>query len=134
MSAPSPLPDYIYKILPNTSVYQGIPVPVPAGWEIPQTDVDSKDGFIHFSTRTQLPGTLNRFFSSDETVQLLKIDYKRLSSFKVVKWEKASNGDSFPHLYAQLEGEYVRDLILTGKGTGWDSTVDDLIKKGWLEA
>lgn len=133
MSAPIPLPNHVYKIFPNTTVYQGTPIPVPSDWEFPQSEVDANDGFVHLSTLEQLPGTLSRFFGSESTVQLLKIDYKRLSSFKVVKWELASNGDTFPHLYAQLTGEFVRDLKLAAKGTSWESTAEDLIKQGWLE-
>lgn len=63
-----------------------------------------------------------------------RIDYKRLSSFKSVKWELANNGDSSPHLYAQLTGEFVRGLKLIGKGTSWESTIENLIKQGWLES
>lgn len=133
MAAPNPLPNFVYKILPNTPVYQGTPVPVPADWEFPQTEVDADDGFVHMSTASQLPGTLSRFFATDETVQLLKIDYKRMSAFKVVKWDQASNGDSFPHLYARLTGEFVRDLKLAGKGSGWQDSVAQLKDKGWLE-
>jgi len=130
----TPQPNYVYKILPNTPVYQGTPIPVPPSWIFPQTEVDAKDGFIHMSTAVQLPGTLSRFFGSDETVQLLKIDYKRLSSFKIVKWEKASNGDTFPHLYAQLEGEYVRELKIVGKGeSSWEAAVETLAQDGFVE-
>jgi len=135
MSAPTQLPNYVYKILPNTSFYQGIPIPVPASFEIKQTEVDARDGFVHMSTVAQLGGTLNRFFSTpeDEVVQLLKVDYKRLSAFKVVKWEKASNGDSFPHLYATLVGEYVRDVKLVARGVhGWEDALGKLVEDGWL--
>ena len=134
MSAPSPLPNYIYKIFPNTTVYQGTPIPVPSDWSFPQTEVDAKDGFVHLSTLRQLPGTLSRFFTADDTVQLLKVDFARLSAFKIVKWEQASNGDSFPHLYAELTGEFVRDLKVVKKNSSWESTVEELIKQGWLEA
>ena len=133
MSAPNPLPDFVYKIFANTSVYQGTPIPVPASWVFPQTDVDAKDGFVHMSTAQQLPGTLSRFFAGDSAVQLLKIDYKKLSGFKIVKWEKASNGDVFPHLYAKLEGEYVLDIKLVAKGDGWDYAMKELQQEGWLE-
>jgi len=135
-AAPNQLPNYVYKILPNTSFFQGIPIPVPDSHEIKQTDVDARDGFVHMSTVAQLGGTLNRFFSSesDSIVQLLKVDYKRLSAFKVVKWERASNGESFPHLYATLVGEYVRDVKLVARGVhGWEDALGKLVEEGWLE-
>ncbi|TDL27723.1 hypothetical protein BD410DRAFT_760858 [Rickenella mellea] len=133
MATPSVLPNYVYKILPNTSVYQGTPIPVPADWPFPQTEVDAKDGFVHMSTAAQLEGTLNRFFGTDQTVQLLKIDYARLSAFKIVKWEKASDGQLFPHLYATLDGEYVRDLNVVPKESGWGHAVKLLVEQGWIE-
>ncbi|KAI5116510.1 hypothetical protein M0805_001865 [Coniferiporia weirii] len=133
MSAPNPLPNYVYKILPNTSVYQGVPVPVPSDWEFPQTQVDLNDGFVHLSTLAQLPNTLSRFFGGDAMVQLLKVDYARMSAFKIVKWETASNGAAFPHLYARLTGEFVRDLKVVAKGDSWEETAKILEDKGWLE-
>ncbi|KAH8112925.1 hypothetical protein DFH11DRAFT_391688 [Phellopilus nigrolimitatus] len=133
MSAPTPLPNYVYKILPNTSVYQGTPIPVPSDWEFPQTQIDLDDGFVHLSTHAQLAGTLSSFFDGDATVQLLKIDFKRASAFKVVKWEKASNGDVFPHLYARLTGDLVNELKIVAKGESWGQTTKTLEEKGWLE-
>lgn len=133
MAAPNPLPNYIYKILPNTSIYQGVPVPVPADWQFPQTESDARDGFVHLSTLKQLPDTLGRFYGSDETVQVLKVDFKRLSGFKIVKWEQAGSGGVFPHLYGKLEGAYVPALKVVAKGKGWEGTVNDLAESGWLE-
>lgn len=40
---------------------------------------------MHMSTSQQLPGTLNRFFKDHEEVVLLKMDYRRLSSWKDVR-------------------------------------------------
>ncbi len=122
MAAPNPLPDHVYKILPNTSIYQGIPKPVPSSYEFPGTALDAQDGLVHLSTVTQLGSVLNRFFvgKEDETIQLIKIDFKRLKAWKIVKWEKASDGESYPHLFATLEGEYVRDWRLVSRGKeGW---------------
>ena len=46
------------------------------------------------STAAQLAGTLNRFFKDDPKVVLLKMDYSRLSGFKIVKWEPSGSGES----------------------------------------
>ncbi|KZS88807.1 hypothetical protein SISNIDRAFT_459422 [Sistotremastrum niveocremeum HHB9708] len=142
-SAPSPLPKFIYKILPNTSRFQGTPTPIPSGWTFPSTALDANDGFIHLSTLSQLLGTLNRFFApetedgKDGTVLLVKVDLERLSAWKIVKWEKSGSGGVFPHLYgADLEGEYVRGLKIVERGEGekgWDVAVEVLKKDGWLE-
>lgn len=98
--------------------------------------LNARDGFVHLSTLAQLGGTLNRFFSSDSDriVQLLKVDYERMSGAKVVKWEEASNGDSFPHLYATLTGEFVRGVKLVSRGVhGWEDALGKLVEEGWLE-
>jgi len=136
MAEPSPPPTHIYKILPNTSIYQGIPKPVPSSFEFPGTEADANDGFVHLSTVAQLGGVLNRFFKGkdDETIQLLKVDFKRLKAWKIVKWEKASDGESYPHLFATLEGEYVRDWKLVSRGEhGWEDALGKLVMEGWLE-
>ena len=88
------------------------------------------------STVAQLGGTLNKFFAGtdDKVVQLIKIDFGRLSAFKVVKWERSGSGGSFPHLYATLTGEYVRDWQLVARGEhGWEDALGKLVEQDWLE-
>ena len=133
MSAPSPLPKFVYKILPATSVYFGCPIPIPSDWEFPKPEADLKDGFVHLSTRCQLPSTLKRFFASDASVQLLKVDYPRMSTWKIVEWEKASNGDSYAHLYGTLTGEIVTDIKVVSREEGWESICKKLEEIGWLQ-
>ncbi|EJD01935.1 uncharacterized protein FOMMEDRAFT_20699 [Fomitiporia mediterranea MF3/22] len=139
MSAPNPLPSYIYKILPNTPTYQGTPQPIPSSWVFPKPQLDLTSGYVHLSPRNQLPTTLNRFFNSDadKTDQLLKVDYKKLSTWKKVNWERTSSGDVFPHLYADLEGEYVVGLKVIERENeekgGWEGTLGKLEEEGWLE-
>lgn len=69
---------------------------------------------------------------------LLKIDFGRLSGFKVVKWEEGgSQGEQYPHLYRTLEGEYVESVEEVHKGQdgekAWEASLESLEKKGWLE-
>ena len=58
-------------------------------------EIDLKDGFIHFSTAEQLGETLALHFEGIENLLLLTIDGRRLD----LKWERARNGNLFPHLY-----------------------------------
>lgn len=60
---------------------------------------DLKDGFIHLSTELQLERTLNKYFSGQPMVYILKINLDLVNN--QIKWEKASNGDIYPHLYQQ---------------------------------
>ena len=61
---------------------------------------DIEDGYIHFSDKEQLKGTLNKFFFNQKNLILLKID-----TFKLDKliYEQASDGNMFPHLYSTLD-------------------------------
>lgn len=73
-------PTYIYKIVPASAV---LPSPLPDA--LPVSELDSSDGFIHLSTAVQVPGTLKRFFSDEESVYILRIIYTNVE--KDIKWE-----------------------------------------------
>lgn len=62
--------------------------------------LDRADGYIHLSTRAQLPGTAERHFSGKGRIKLLKFDSGMLSP---LRWEPSRGGDLFPHLYAPLD-------------------------------
>lgn len=125
-----PVDAALVQILPHhtSNPRYAMPAPpgstIPASYEFPVSELDAKDGFLHFSTSTQvsspsgsrrlslrsrggallirpsvaeqLAGTLNRFFADEKAVTLLKCDYGRLSGFKVVKWEQAGSGGGTP--------------------------------------
>ncbi|GAA5897347.1 DUF952 domain-containing protein [Sporobolomyces salmoneus] len=138
-SASNP-PSYVYKIVPTAASNPRyvFPIPIPASHEFVLSELDAKDGFIHLSTAPQIHQVLSRFFSSEESVMLLKIDYARLIGFKIVKWEAGgSQGEVYPHLYRTLEGEYVESVEEVRKGEegekGWEGGLEELEKKGWLE-
>ncbi|GAA98413.1 uncharacterized protein L969DRAFT_47413 [Mixia osmundae IAM 14324] len=133
-------PRFVYKILPYTGRYY-IPEPVPASFALPMTELDAKDGFVHLSTCDQVDGVLKRFYGpeyySDAQIQLVRIDYERLSAWKTVKWEQAA-GSQFPHLYnADVEGKdlSMRPLELlkrSGDEKGWTPALDRLRQSGWF--
>ena len=78
---------------------------------------DIKDGYIHFSDKEQLKGTLNKFFSNQKNLILLKIDTLKLDH---LIYEQASDGNMFPHLYSSLDMSNVSkeyDIILADNGT-----------------
>ncbi|BGP18689.1 hypothetical protein JCM10213_006910 [Rhodosporidiobolus nylandii] len=131
-------PGYVYKIVPHSTVNPryAFPVPIPASHTFVMSELDAKDGYIHMSTSSQLSRTLNRFFAQDPKVVLLKLDYGRLSAWKVVKWEPTSSGEVFPHLYAQMEGENVEsflDLVKEDGEASWDAALERAKEKGWLK-
>ena len=73
-------PKYIYKLISYTS-----PLPDPIPDELPLSELDANDGFMHFSTAAQVPRTLKRFFATDPSVTVVRIDYSKVESD--VKWE-----------------------------------------------
>jgi uncharacterized protein (DUF952 family) len=65
------------------------------------SDDDSRDGFIHFSTAAQLPGTLRKYFAGQPALFLVAIDPAGL--VEALRWEPARDGTLFPHLYDELD-------------------------------
>jgi uncharacterized protein (DUF952 family) len=60
---------------------------------------DIEDGYIHFSDKEQIKGTLNKFYSNQKNLILLKVDALKLDN---LIYEQASDGNMFPHLYSDL--------------------------------
>lgn len=78
---------------------------------------DLKDGYIHFSTRDQLAGTLAKYYAGRDDLVLAAIDPDRLGP--ALKWEPARGGALFPHLYAALslaDVAWVEPVALGGDG------------------
>ena len=101
MPAPSPHPQYVYKILPERPAD-----PLPSS--LPNSALDAKDGFIHLSTAEQIPTTASLFYAHANSLYLLKIPLDRIE--KATKWEETGSG-CFPHLYgAELGREEIVDV------------------------
>lgn len=66
---------------------------------------DLRDGFIHFSTKEQLEGTLEKHFKGQKDLMLLAL--KETDLGENLKWEPSLGGALFPHLYAPLPTSYV---------------------------
>jgi uncharacterized protein (DUF952 family) len=62
---------------------------------------DKADGFLHFSTKAQLPETLRRHYAGQSGLLLIGVEAAALGT--ALKWEHApSRGEDFPHLYGAL--------------------------------
>jgi uncharacterized protein (DUF952 family) len=82
------------------------------------SEVDRRDGYIHFSTGAQVAETARRYFSDRNDLILLGLDAEPLG--EALRWEPSRGGDLFPHLYAQLEVvsvDEVRAVPLAADGT-----------------
>ena len=61
---------------------------------------DLRDGFIHLSSREQLPGTLAKHFRGQDDLVLIQFDARALG--EALRWEVSRGGQLFPHLYTGL--------------------------------
>lgn len=102
----------IYKIVPEAlwreaetaGVFHGAPV-------------DLADGFIHFSTATQVGETAARHFAGQDDLVLVAVEGAKLGD--ALKHEVSRGGALFPHLYAPLDPAavlWVKPLPLGGDG------------------
>ena len=91
--------EFIYKILTKNEYEVFKKIDYYSG-----TEKDINDGFIHFSTKDQLIGTLEKYYKSEKNLILLKFPSNNL---KNLKWEE-SGKLFFPHLYSKLN---TKDLL-----------------------
>lgn len=97
----------VYKIVPRNLWIQARSAGVFAG-----SADDLRDGFIHFSTRAQLVGTLGRHFADAADLLLLELDAEGLGD--ALKWEASRGGDLFPHLYRAFRPDEVVQVWTLG--------------------
>jgi uncharacterized protein (DUF952 family) len=60
----------------------------------------SSEGFIHCSTKEQVKATLERYYSQQQDLLLLHINSSWLHA--ELKFELATNGELFPHVFGKL--------------------------------
>jgi uncharacterized protein (DUF952 family) len=58
------------------------------------------EGFVHCSTRRQLPSTLARHFPGAGRLVLLQLDAAEVAPD--LRWEEGQPGELFPHVYAAI--------------------------------
>lgn len=94
----------IYKICPETlwrkaelsGRFDGAPV-------------DHADGYIHFSTGSQVRETAAKHFSGARDLVLAAVDAEALGP--ALRWEPSRGGELFPHLYGSLPLSAVLDVV-----------------------
>jgi uncharacterized protein (DUF952 family) len=64
------------------------------------TEHDLRDGFIHFSTASQVAETAARHYTGLANLLLVAVDVAALGD--ALRWEPSRGGALFPHLYASL--------------------------------
>jgi uncharacterized protein (DUF952 family) len=64
-----------------------------------------REGFIHCCSRSQLERVLGDHFATQEEVLLLVLEHSRISAN--LRYERAANGDEYPHIYGPIEPKAV---------------------------
>ena len=64
------------------------------------TEDDRRDGFIHFSTATQIAESARRHRTGQTGLVLVAVEAGRLGDR--IRWEHSRDGALFPHLYGPL--------------------------------
>jgi len=62
--------------------------------------IDRQDGYIHFSTISQVAETAVRHFAGQADLLLITVEADRLGD--ALSYEPSRGGDLFPHLYGPL--------------------------------
>ena len=70
------------------------------------SDIDARDGFIHFSSAAQTVETAEKHFSGQRDLMLVAVDAAVLGA--ALKWEPSRGGALFPHLYGTMPLSAVR--------------------------
>lgn len=62
---------------------------------------DRRDGYIHFSTASQVASTAAKHFAGQTGLVLIAVDADALGA--ALRWEPSRGGELFPHLYGDLD-------------------------------
>ncbi|THD77008.1 MAG: DUF952 domain-containing protein [Phenylobacterium sp.] len=93
----------IYKILKRTDWERAYDASLYEG-----SDLDRRDGFIHFSTAAQAQETARRHFAGQAGLVVLEVEADDLGDG--LRWEPSRGGALFPHLYGTLDAGLVRNV------------------------
>ena len=115
--------------MPVSTIYKICPAPV---WREAERQGgyrgsadDRRDGFIHFSTPSQVAGTLAKHFAGQTALFLIAIDAATLGD--LLKWEPSRGGELFPHLYGELDLGAVRDVFALQSRADGSHVIPELV-------
>ncbi|MCA6366234.1 MAG: DUF952 domain-containing protein [Cytophagales bacterium] len=72
------------------------------------TESLNQEGFIHCSTKEQVKATLERYYSYTKDLLLLHINSSGLLA--ELKFELATNGELFPHVFGKLNKSAIVEI------------------------
>ena len=78
---------------------------------------DARDGFIHFSSASQVAETARKHFLGQTALFLIEVDAGALG--EALRWEPSRNDELFPHLYGDLDlGAVIGVLEMPARSDG----------------
>ena len=106
------MPTTIYKITPASAWREAERQGVYRG-----SIDDLRDGYIHFSTASQVAGTARKHYAGQTGLFLVAVDAAALGD--ALRWEPSRNDELFPHLYGELDlGAVTAILDLRARSDG----------------
>ncbi|KAG7571214.1 hypothetical protein FFLO_00887 [Filobasidium floriforme] len=108
----------LYKIL-TPDEHAGLPT---SDWK--GTSLDLKDGFVHLSTSSQVPLTLERFFNKDffpgDDLVLGFIPRSSIDVDDKLKFDESAHGDRFGHVYGTIDPskDFVKEIKIARESDG----------------
>jgi uncharacterized protein (DUF952 family) len=79
---------------------------------------DARDGFIHFSTSSQVAETAKKHFFGQTGLFLIEVDADALG--EALRWERSRNDELFPHLHGELDlGAVTNVLSMRARSDGY---------------
>jgi uncharacterized protein (DUF952 family) len=86
---------------------------------------DKADGFLHFSTASQLAETLRLYYAGQDGLALVAVDPAPLGD--ALKYEHApSRGEDFPHLFSALPQSAVKWVRPIGRDAAGQAVLPPL--------
>jgi uncharacterized protein (DUF952 family) len=82
---------------------------------------DRDSGFIHCSSRAQVGATALRVFGQESALVVVAVDTTVLGDS--LRWEDASSGGSFPHIYGDLPLNAVAAVYRVAGATAVDEAL-----------
>lgn len=100
--------------------------------ELVQAPIDVTDGYVHFSTCTQIQGTLSKWFRGQQGCVLAAFYADEFGPD--LKWEKARGGQMFPHVYGPVRATQAHALWLLEMGEDGAPLAPDEVTRAKEEA
>ena len=114
-------PEFVYKIASHASLDAA-----KAAGEFPRAPIDLKDGFIHFSTATQLAETLRLHFAGQSDLAVIAVRTADLGAG--LKWEPSRGGALFPHHYGALSSSAIGQTAFVSVAADGSVTLPDWVR------